>query len=232
MPPRHDRGYALIAALITLAVASLAVTLAVGRAQVDAQRERETQLLFVGDQYRRALADYFLNPPLGQAASYPQSLEDLVEDRRGPVLRRWLRRLYADPVTGADWQLELAQGRIVGLHSSSASAPLRHGGFDLADTEFAKAKSYKDWHFTADQVLKLAAANAQPQVAPGESVTAPPGYEDPAKICYANFIAPAAYCRIKVPPPMGHDGESCLQAYQQLYNQCMASIPGGGSQDQ
>ena len=72
MNRRRHRGYALIAALIALAVASLAVTLAVRRAQVDAQRERETELLFVGDQYRRALANYFSHPVAGQAASYPQ----------------------------------------------------------------------------------------------------------------------------------------------------------------
>jgi type II secretory pathway pseudopilin PulG len=237
------RGYALVAALIVLVIASLAVTLAVHRAQLDAQREREAQLLFVGDQYRSAIADYFAHPPLGQPGQYPQRLEDLLEDPRGIAIRRWLRQLYPDPMTGLpDWQLEKVGDRIVGVHSRSTSVPLRHAGFELADAAFAEAHAYRDWRFMATSVVAAAPAIALQTVAPGSSGNAGstpsaggvapstpvgrPGFLNPAKNCALQYGVPAAQCS-RQPPPMGHDAASCQAAYQQLLDQCLASAAGG-----
>lgn len=236
------RGYALVTALIVLVVASLAVTLAVNRAQLDAQREREAQLLFVGDQYRRAIADYFTHPPLGRATQYPQRLEDLLEDPRGPAMRRWLRRLYPDPMSGLpDWQLEKLGDRIIGVHSRSVREPLRHAGFDLADAGFADANSYQDWRFLATGIVAAAPAVALQAPLPGSSSNAAstygggvspsapvarPGFMNPAKNCALQFGVPSAQCS-RQPPPMGSDAASCQAAYQQLLAQCLASVPSG-----
>jgi type II secretory pathway pseudopilin PulG len=142
------QGYALIAALILLVLASLAVTAAVGKAQVDAQREREADLLFVGDEYRRALLAYSTAP--GVPPQFPEKLEDLLQDHRFASTRRYLRRLYPDPLDpAAAWVLERSGGRIVGLHSQAPGVPLKHGGFAPADAAFAKARSYAEWRFSA-----------------------------------------------------------------------------------
>ena len=142
------RGYALLTALLLLVLASLAVTLAVEKAQTGAQRERETELLFVGDQFRQAIRAYASAP--GVPAQYPETLDDLVADKRWPVPRRHLRQIYMDPMTGkADWQLDKAQGRIVGVHSASTRVPLRHAGFSLDDAAFEQAQTYADWRFSA-----------------------------------------------------------------------------------
>jgi hypothetical protein len=62
------------------------------------RREKERELLFVGDQFRRAIGLYYERSP--GAKRFPKGLEDLVLDRRYPNTQRYLRRLYADPVGG------------------------------------------------------------------------------------------------------------------------------------
>jgi type II secretory pathway pseudopilin PulG len=139
-------GYAMVMALLLLAIASLGVMLAVQIAQTDARRERELELLFVGDQYRQALIAYASAPGVPQ--QYPQRLEDLLEDHRLPATRRYLRRLYPDPITDSgQWGLDLFQGRIVGVHTLSQGEPLIHGNFPDGYGAFEKAKTYADWKF-------------------------------------------------------------------------------------
>lgn len=90
-----------------------------------AQREREAELLFIGGEFARALASYRAASPPG-AAAYPPRLEDLLLDPRQPFVRRHLRRLYADPMTGAaDWQLEWADGQILAVRSRATRQALR-----------------------------------------------------------------------------------------------------------
>jgi type II secretory pathway pseudopilin PulG len=112
------------------------------------KRQREQQLLWTGDQFRRAIAGFYNNGPPG-LREYPRELADLLEDRRGPVLRRHLRRLYADPVTGeADWQLiRLPDTSIIGVASRSSAQPLKLAGFGDEDVTFENASCYCDWRF-------------------------------------------------------------------------------------
>jgi len=148
IPPCTARGYAIVVALILLTLASFAASVAVLRSSNEAQRQRELELLFVGNQFREAIRAY-------AAASsgipdYPRRLEDLVEDHRVPTLRRFLRRIYSDPMTGKpDWALIRQGDRIVGVHSTSMRAPQRRANFSQADSSFVGAKSYVDWQFSA-----------------------------------------------------------------------------------
>jgi len=155
----YARGYALVIALIMIATASYAALVAVTGYQTELQRERESQLLFAGDQYRRALQSYAAVASAGGLTQYPQHLEDMLEDKRFPNPVRHLRQMYVDPMTGAaDWQLELQQGRIIGVHSRSTRAPLRHANFPERYAAFADAHTYADWHFTAASSSTAAAA--------------------------------------------------------------------------
>src|SRR5207253_3118442 len=82
------------------------------------QRERETQLLWVGHEYRAAIGRYWR-----QKRVYPQTLEDLLGAAPdAPVQVRHLRRLYPDPMTNAvDWVLVPApNGGIMGVASGLA----------------------------------------------------------------------------------------------------------------
>lgn len=111
------------------------------------RREHEAELLFRGNEIRRALDGYSRAGPV--TGVYPKTLEELVEDRRAPIVQRYLRRVYADPLTGkVDWVLVRDPGGgIIAVHSPSTGTPLKQVGFDERDAAFANAASYTDWVF-------------------------------------------------------------------------------------
>ena len=114
-------------------------------ASTAARRERETQLLWVGHEYRAAIGRYW-----NARRAYPLKLEELLGAAPdAPVQVRYLRRLYPDPMTNAvDWVLLPApNGGIMGVASSSKRAPLKTGHSDDADQGFADPKAYSDWQF-------------------------------------------------------------------------------------
>jgi len=107
MRARHDSqaGFTYVGLLAAVAIMGLMLTVVSRVWSVTEQRERETQLLFVGDAIRMAISGYFAH-----GHKYPQSLQDLLADDRTPTPMRYLRRLYFDPMTGAaDWTLILAR---------------------------------------------------------------------------------------------------------------------------
>jgi type II secretory pathway pseudopilin PulG len=134
---------------VLFAATLLSLTLAgVGAVwSISVRREREQQLLWVGSQFERALSAYYLRGP-GGLRQLPRSLGELLEDHRGPVLLRHLRRIYVDPMTGrADWQLlRAADGGIHGLHSRAPGAPLKQRNFSR-DGSFEDASCYCEWVF-------------------------------------------------------------------------------------
>ena len=140
----RQRGFTYLGLLF--AVAILGVTLAtigvVWSTQI--RRDRESELLYIGNQYRAAIGRY-----LNSGGQYPLELADLVEDKRYPVARRYLRRIYPDPMTNSvDWELITApQGGIMGVASRSQVKPIKVAGFAPADMAFEMAESYNDWKF-------------------------------------------------------------------------------------
>lgn len=145
---RRQEGALLLGLLLFLLVTSLVASALVQNQFTSAQRLREEQLLFVGDQYRRAITSYYNTIQPGGHRQLPQRLEQLVRDERTPRPVQHLRRLYPDPMTGRmDWDLVTASGGISGVRSSSKSAPLRKSGFNAEDSGFASANSYNDWIF-------------------------------------------------------------------------------------
>jgi hypothetical protein len=109
-----------------------------------AQREKEAELISRGNQYREGIASYYR-----KEQRYPQSLDQLLEDKRYPMPVRHLRKLYADPITGqAEWGLvEAPGGGVMGIYSRSEDKPLKTGNFLLKNQDFEKAERYADWKF-------------------------------------------------------------------------------------
>jgi type II secretory pathway pseudopilin PulG len=141
-------GFSYIGLLILVALMSVALA-AAGELWYTAQkREKEQELLFVGDQFRRALEQFYANTP-GQGRRYPQSLEELLLDPRHPGIRRYLRKIYLDPMTGsAEWGLVTGpNGEIFGVYSLSEGEPLKKGNFPLLDKGFEGKAKYSDWVF-------------------------------------------------------------------------------------
>jgi type II secretory pathway pseudopilin PulG len=143
--PRAAAGFTYIGLL--LAVVLLGLTLsAVGSVwRTTAQREREKELLFIGHEFQAAIAAYYD----AGGRQFPQDLGDLLEDKRWPEPRHFLRRLYADPMTRTkDWTVIRGDSLgITGVSSSSTAVPIKKHGFQPEDEAFADAETYQDWKF-------------------------------------------------------------------------------------
>jgi len=145
---KRQRGFGYLMVLFAIAALGLLAATAGQVWHTTAQRAREEELLFVGQQYRQALDSYYAFSVNG-AKQYPSRLEDLLDDRRSQVTLRHLRRLYADPMTGqVDWVLVTAGERIVGLHSRSPLQPFKRI-FEGVDEAFNGSDSYTQWVFRA-----------------------------------------------------------------------------------
>ena len=146
---RSEAGYTYLMLLFGVAAMGLAAATAAESWGMLAQRERERELLFAGNQYREALRRYYEAIPEA-AQRHPAKLEDLLQDTRFAGMRRHLRQLYPDPMTGqVDWVLLYRGGHIVGVHSRATGKPIKRDGFEKRDEEFAGAASYGDWKFVA-----------------------------------------------------------------------------------
>jgi type II secretory pathway pseudopilin PulG len=162
----RQRGFSYLLLLFTVAIltAGLAGTGIVWHTAQ--QREREVELLFIGNQIRAAIGSYYAMTP-GNLRRYPASMEELLKDPRFPMTVRHLRKPYRDPVTGTgDWGLVIAPGGgFMGVFSNSEAAPLKRAGFDAPNRAFeertvqlADKMNYKEWQFV---YLPMASAPAR-----------------------------------------------------------------------
>ena len=90
----NERGYAMAALLVTLAVMSVLLSAALPAWRHEAQREKEAELVFRGEQYARAVALYRAK----NQNAFPPSVDVLVQGK-------FLRKKYLDPVTNKDFDL-------------------------------------------------------------------------------------------------------------------------------
>jgi type II secretory pathway pseudopilin PulG len=141
-------GFTYIGMLIFIAILGIGLAASGVVFHQQAQREKEKELLFVGDQIRYAIGQYYEKSPGGNKL-FPQALEDLLLDQRYPATQRYLRRVYKDPMIGSSaWELVRApDGGITGVHSSSKEKPLKVDNFPAGDEAFKDGKSYGDWTF-------------------------------------------------------------------------------------
>lgn len=175
---RGQAGFTYVGLLIAVVFFGLG---SVGAARLLAsteRAERETELLFVGHQFRQAIRSYLQTGP--RAGQYPATLEDLLLDPRHPTPRRHLRRLFVDPITGqAQWGLVRAPaGGIMGVHSLSEREPLKRANFEPEDGDFATALQAQQAS-TPDKpssLSPLVAASSALQLTPMDA--APYSYRD------------------------------------------------------
>ena len=108
------------------------------------QRERELELLARGNEIRRAIGLYYR-----EGNSFPKTLEDLVLDRRQPTVKRYLRRVYDDPLTGSsEWGVVEGPGEtIMGVFSKAKGTPFKQGNFSVINQRFTGQGSYQGWVF-------------------------------------------------------------------------------------
>jgi type II secretory pathway pseudopilin PulG len=166
--PARQRGIAYLGVLLLVAALGLTATEAARVWKTVQQRDREAQLLFVGGQIRQAIASYYNS---AEGSRFPATLDELVDDRRGPRPLRHLRRVYADPLTGtAEWGVVASpEGGVMGVYSQAEGRPLKRRGFADGDAEFEDKDTYAEWVF-----VYLPPAQDAPGGA-GDHGGAPPG---------------------------------------------------------
>jgi type II secretory pathway pseudopilin PulG len=98
-----ERGYAMAALLVALAVMAILLTVAMPVWRHEAQREKEAELIFRGEQYARAIALYRAK----NGNMLPPSFDVLVQGR-------YLRKKYKDPMTKDGEFLPIAMAQNAG----------------------------------------------------------------------------------------------------------------------
>ncbi|HYR35273.1 MAG TPA: type II secretion system protein [Burkholderiales bacterium] len=148
VPAFLQRGFTYLGVLLIIAVMGAGLAAFGELYSHAAQREKERELLFIGNQFREAVGSYYNKSP--GAKVYPKKLEDLLEDKRFPMPQRHLRRVYMDPMTGGtEWGLvEAPGGGFMGVHSLSEETPVKSGNFSAKDEAFDGAEHYTKWMFT------------------------------------------------------------------------------------
>jgi type II secretory pathway pseudopilin PulG len=166
-------GFTYLGILAAIVVMGVVLAAAARVWTLTEQRERETQLLFVGDAIRMAIGAYY-----SHGGRYPMRLEDLVLDDRSPTPVRYLRRIYLDPMTNStDWKLVPApEGGIKGVYSASTLTPIKLMNFPSADASFDHSDCYCTWQFVYEPRYRPRVAPITvPAPAPGVPLPPAPG---------------------------------------------------------
>lgn len=101
---RRSHGSVYIGALVALAILGVMLSQFGLLWATQDRRAREADLLAHGNEIRRAIGAYYDANPAGQ---YPKRLDELVLDPRQPVVVRYLRRAWRDPLTeGGEWGID------------------------------------------------------------------------------------------------------------------------------
>jgi type II secretory pathway pseudopilin PulG len=143
--PRGQSGFTYLGLMAAVVILGILLTMATRVWSFSQQRDKEDELIWVGDQYRMAISRYY-----AFGHQFPLTLQDLLVDKRTPVPRHYLRKLYRDPMTGqADWTLVMDPTNvgIMGVASQSKLKPIKRKGFTSIEFNFEDQDCYCDWKF-------------------------------------------------------------------------------------
>jgi type II secretory pathway pseudopilin PulG len=144
----RQQGFTYLAVMFLVALMGLTATATAIVWRIEQRRADEAELLFAGAEFVRAIEAYRAVAP-SVPQPWPVTLEQLLRDPRTPGVRRYLRRIYRDPVArSARWGLiRTPQGGIVGVYSQSTARPIRRmppPGLVVRD-----GGTYAEWLFVA-----------------------------------------------------------------------------------
>jgi type II secretory pathway pseudopilin PulG len=177
----RQRGFTYLTVMFVVAILLGGLALVGEVWETSARRQKETELLFIGNQYRRAIGLFYDSTP-GVVKRYPRELAELIKDPRQPSTQRYLRKLFPDPMTGKEFVIiRGADGGVQGVASASEEAPLKIASFRVRDASFEGAQKYSDWKFihapvaAATPAAKPAAAGPDQAAKEPALQTQPPG---------------------------------------------------------
>lgn len=141
-------GFMLLGMLVLMVIAGYALAAASTKTSELIKRQREQELLKIGDTFRIAIGNYYNQSP-SVVKQYPPDLEALLKDNRFIIPKRYIRQMYTDPITQkSGWGLlEAPSGGIMGVYSLSTQRPFKTKGFRKIYNHFENQKSYGEWFF-------------------------------------------------------------------------------------
>lgn len=151
----RSSGFAYVLLLVAIAVIS---AIAASSLQIGTQitrRNAEQSLQDVGWEFEQALYSYANATPINNrpnsnaGAKGPRTLEELLKDTRYLGVKRHLRQLHADPLTGLkEWGVITDKaGFILGIYSLAPGKPIQQTSFASSHSNFEDATSYERWIF-------------------------------------------------------------------------------------
>jgi type II secretory pathway pseudopilin PulG len=149
---RRQQGFSYVVVMFVVAVLSIMSVRALEVSLMTERRDKERQLLWVGKAYADAIKRYYLGSP-GTSQVLPANVKDLLLDQRANSIRRPLRQLYRDPITGStEWGYLYKDDKLIGVYSLSTLRPLKRDGFLPEQAGFKDAPTYQNWRFVYDPV--------------------------------------------------------------------------------
>lgn len=190
MPRQRQRGFTYLGLIILVAILGLVGAAGLKMGSLLQRQAAEQELLDIGAQFSDALYSYAAATPAGQPQQ-PPNLAALLRDPRYPQVRRHLRKLFTDPITGrAEWGLLYQPGSngIIGVHSLSKAVPLKVGNFEARFAGLEGKTHFSEWHFMLDAQAQVAQAAAAASVPAGEPPADAPGLPVPS--LFSRPVAP------------------------------------------
>lgn len=148
----RQQGFTYLSLVILLAIIGLVGAAALKVEALMARAAAEEELLETGAAFSAALDSYAAATPEGKPTQ-PPTLQDLLKDTRFPTIRRHLRKVFIDPISGkAEWGITYIGDKtgIVGIYSLSQAQPLKLANFDDRFQNFENKQHYAEWKFTAN----------------------------------------------------------------------------------
>lgn len=210
MTRRRQHGFTYLSLMILLAIIGLVTASSIKLGSVLQRSRAEQELLEIGAAFSDALHSYAEATPSGQP-TMPPTLTDLLRDPRFPTLKRHLRKIFVDPVTGrAEWGIVYAGDHtgVLAIYSLSSARPVKISNFPQRFASFAGVSRISDWKFTAGQTsastMPAGDANPAPTPAPATPVVSPlpqPREENPESTAPAQEVIGRARKNEENPAP-------------------------------
>jgi type II secretory pathway pseudopilin PulG len=175
---RRQQGFTYLSLVILLAIMGLVGAAALKVDALLARAAAEQELLEAGAAFSAALDSYAAATPQGKPPQ-PPTLQDLLKDTRFPGVKRHLRKIFVDPISGkAEWGITYLGDKVgvIGVYSLSQAQPLKLANFDERFQNFENKTHYADWKFVAKDQGGLERINdtRRPAVTPPAPVAPAP----------------------------------------------------------
>lgn len=209
----RQRGFTYLGLIILVAILGLVGAASLKATALLQRAAAEEELLETGAAFSDALASYAAVTPQGQPLQ-PPTLQELLRDPRSPTVRRHLRKVFVDPMTGkAEWGVMYLGDKVgvIGVYSLSDARPLKIANFDTRFLNMENREKISDWKFMMPQQAAMMAPTQnrpRPTSAPG-GAAAPVSVSAPVSASAAASTPSGTPAPVSAPvaPPPGPEPE-------------------------